>query len=60
LTVIDYMNWAIYRVFVKREMRYYNFVRDKVSFVWDIYDTTYPTNFYNKANELDVKKISLL
>jgi hypothetical protein len=60
LQVIDYMNWAIYRVFINREMRYYNFVKDKVSFVWDIYDTTYPKNFYNKANELDVKKISLL
>ncbi len=55
------MNWAIYRVFVKGEMRYFNFVKDKVSFVWDIYDTIkYPKNFYSKANELDSKKISLL
>lgn len=34
--------------------------RKKVSFVWDIYDTTYPKNYYNKTNEFDVKKISLL
>jgi len=60
LQVIDYINWAVYRVFVKREMRYYNFIKDKVSFIWDIYDTTYPKNFYNKSNELDTKKISLL
>lgn len=61
LQVIDYMNWAIHRVFVKGEMRYYNFVKEKVSFVWDIYDTEkYPKNFYSKANELDAKKISLL
>ena len=60
LQVIDYMNWAIYRVFVKREMRYFNFIRDKVSFIWDIYDDNYPKNFYSKNNELDVKKISLL
>jgi len=34
---------------------------DKVSFIWDIYDTAkYPKNFYSKTNELDVKKISLL
>ena len=60
LQVIDYMNWAIYRVFVKREMRYFNFVKDKVSFIWDIYDTAkYPNNFYSKSNELDIKKISL-
>ncbi len=61
LQVIDYMNWAIYRVFVKGEMRYYNFIKDKVGFVWDIYDTAkYPKNFYSKSNELDSKKISLL
>ena len=61
LQVIDYMNWAIYRVFVKGEMRYFNFVKDRVSFVWDIYDTTkYPKNFYSRSNELDAKKISLL
>src|SRR3989338_9682198 len=29
LQVIDYMNWAVYRVFAKREMRYFNFVKDK-------------------------------
>ena len=61
LQVVDYMNWAIYRVFTKGEMRYYNFIKDKVSFVWDIYDAIkYPKNFYNRSNELDVKKISLL
>lgn len=61
LQVIDYMNWAIHRLFTKREMRYYNFVKDKVSFVWDIYDSiNYPKNFYNKARGLDTKKISLL
>jgi len=61
LQVIDYMNWAIHRVFIKGEMRYFNFVKDKVSFVWDIYDTVkYPNNFYSKSNELDSKKISLL
>lgn len=61
LQVIDYMNWAIYRVFTKREMRYYNFIKDKVSFVWDIYDTAkYPRNFYSRSNELNCKKISLL
>ena len=60
LQLIDYMNWAIYRVFVKGEMRYFNFVKDKVSFIWDIYDTAkYPNNFYSKSNELDIKKISL-
>lgn len=61
LQVIDYMNWAIYRAFVNREMRYFKYVKDKVSFIWDIYDTQkYPSNFYHKNNELDINKISLL
>lgn len=61
LQVIDYLNWAMYRVFTKREMRYFNFIKDKVSFVWDVYDTAkYPKNFYSRFNELDIKKISLL
>lgn len=61
LQVIDYMNWAVYRVFTKKDTRYYNFIKDKVSFIWDIYDTTkYPNNFYSKANEFDAKKISPL
>ncbi len=38
LSVIDYMNWAVHRAFTKSEMRYYDFVEDKVSFLWDIYD----------------------
>ena len=60
LQVIDYMSWAIHRVFVKKEMRYYDFIKDKVGFIWDIYDRDkYPKNFYSKSNELDVKKISL-
>lgn len=59
LQVVDYMNWAIYRVFVNREMRYYDFVKEKVSFIWDIYGE-YPNNFYSKNNELDINKMSLL
>ncbi|MBU1006569.1 MAG: DUF3800 domain-containing protein [Candidatus Omnitrophica bacterium] len=60
LQVIDYISWAIYRVFIKKEMRYFDFIKDKVSLIWDIYDTVkYPKNFYNKTNELDAKKISL-
>ena len=60
LNLADYFCWTIQRVFERGEIRYYNFIKDKVSFIWDIYDTTYPKNFYSKSNELDVKKISLL
>jgi len=61
LQIADYMNWAIYRVFTKREMRYYNFVKNKISLIVDIYDfTKYPKNYYHKRNPFDVNKISPL
>lgn len=61
LQLIDYMNWAVYRVFTKGEMRYLNFVRDKVDLIWDIYDEEkFPLNRYHKDNPLEYKKISPL
>lgn len=61
LEVIDYMNWAVQRAFNTGDMRYYNFVKDKISFVCDIYDFgKYPNNFYSKANPFDINKISPL
>jgi hypothetical protein len=61
LQVIDYMNWAVYRAFVKREVRYYRFVQDKVSLLVDLYDNRkYPKNWYNRQNPFDIKKISPL
>ena len=61
LQVIDYMNWAIQRAFIKKEMRYYNFVKDKISLIFDIYDfKKYPKNYYHKRNPFDVNKLSPL
>jgi len=61
LQVVDYMNWAVYRAFVKREMRYYRFVEDKVSLVVDRYDSTkYPKNWYSRDNPFDIEKASPL
>jgi hypothetical protein len=61
LQIIDYMNWAVYRAFVKREMRYYRFVEDKVSLLVDRYDTArYPKNWYNRENPFDIEKASPL
>jgi len=46
LQIIDYMNWAIYRAFVKQEMRYFNRIKDKVSLLIDIYDFgKYPKSY---------------
>jgi hypothetical protein len=42
-------------------MRYFDFMKDKISFVCDIYDLEkYPNNFYSKKNEFGLEKISPL
>lgn len=62
LSVIDYMNWAVYRAFTRGEMRYFNTVRDKVSLLIDLYDTVkYPNNWYTRRkNPFEAKKITPL
>lgn len=39
LNVADYLCWAVQRVFERGEMRHYDFVREKVSLVVDLYDS---------------------
>ncbi len=57
LQVVDYMNWAVYRAFVKGEMRYFRFVGDKVSLLVDRYDTArYPKHWYHHDNPFDIEK----
>lgn len=61
LQIVDYMLWAVQRMFNKTEMRYFNFIKEKISLIVDLYDfKNYPNNFYNKRNEFDIKKISPL
>jgi len=61
LSVIDYMNWAVYRAFTRNEMRYFNVVADKISLVVDLYDAEkYPQNWYNRKNPFHVNKITPL
>ena len=61
LSVIDYMNWAVYRAFTRGEMRYYRAVEEKVSLLVDLYDTSrYPDNWYTRKNPFDAKKITPL
>lgn len=38
LNIADYFCWSIQRVFEKGDIRYYNFLKDKISLVIDIYD----------------------
>lgn len=61
LQVIDYINWAVQRAFIKQEMRFYKFIEEKIKYLVDIYDNDkYPKNFYNSRNKFDITKISKL
>lgn len=61
LSIIDYMNWAVYRAFTRGEMRFYNVVADKVSLLVDLYDyKNYPKNWYNRRNPFHISKITPL
>jgi len=61
LSVIDYLNWAIYRAYTRNEMRYFNTIAEKVSLLVDLYDTEkYPKSYYTKQNSFYIKKITPL
>jgi hypothetical protein len=36
--VADYLAWAVQRVFEMGDMRYYNYLREKIRLVVDLYD----------------------
>lgn len=63
LNLADYFCWTVQRVFEKGEIRYYNFIKEQIKLVIDLYDTEkYKDwgNYYtNKTNPLTTKnKIS--
>jgi hypothetical protein len=60
LSVVDYMNWAVHRAYTKGEMRYYKFIEDKVSCLWDIYDFVSGKKPYSRKNPFDIKKAAPL
>ena len=39
LNIADYLCWSVQRVFEKGETRYYDYMRDRISVVLDLYDT---------------------
>lgn len=39
LNIADYFCWAVQRVFERGEVRYYDYMSDKISLIVDIYDT---------------------
>ena len=61
LSVIDYINWAVYQAYTRGEMRYFNAIRDKVRLVADIYDYEQkPRNWYDCKNPFDIQKVTPL
>ncbi len=61
LSVVDYMNWAIYRAFTTGDMRYYRVIEEKVRLIVDLYDLAkYPNNWYSRRNPFDTQKITPL
>jgi len=55
LNITDYFCWAVQRVFEKGEIRYYDFISEKISFIVDLYDKEKlngSKNYYTKRNKL--------
>lgn len=58
LWAVDYVLWTIQRAYEKGEFRYYNYLKNKISLIYDIFDTEkYPQNYYSDKNPLEAKKI---
>ncbi|MFD3164862.1 DUF3800 domain-containing protein [Herpetosiphon sp. NSE202] len=62
LSIIDYMNWAVQRAFIYREIRYIDMVRSKISLIFDLYDTKARERekFYDRKNSFELNKIAPL
>lgn len=57
LQAIDYMVWSVYRAYTAGEFRFYNFMRNRISLVLDIFDEeNYPNNYYTSKNPLTREK----
>lgn len=55
LNLADYFCWTVQRVFEKGETRYYEFIKEKISLVIDLYDTKNYVgfkNYYSPKNPL--------
>jgi hypothetical protein len=68
LQAADYVLWAVQRAYERREMRYFDALRDKIQLVWDVYDFEkraltgrFRANIYNeRKNPFNIEKTSPL
>ena len=55
LCIADYLCWAVQRVFERGEMRHYEFIRDKIALVVDLYDSEHYAgggNYFTREHPL--------
>jgi len=65
LQAADYVLWSVQRAFERGEMRYFEFLRERIELVWDIYDVAKykgkESNVYDRRkNPFDIKKATPL
>ncbi|MBR1536813.1 MAG: DUF3800 domain-containing protein [Treponema sp.] len=61
LQVADYILWTVYQVYEHGEFRYFDFIKDKIKLVHDIFDVQknqFYGTFYTDKNPLEAKKMS--
>ncbi len=56
LQAADYLLWAVQRAFERGELRYYNFIKDKIELVYDVFENI----SYNATNPLNKTTIDPL
>lgn len=58
LQASDYILWTVQRAYEMGEFRFYEFLKDKIKLVHDIFDfEKYLNNYYSSKNPLEAKKI---
>lgn len=59
LQAIDYVLWTVYRVYENDDFRYFDYLREKIKLVHDIFDVSKNEHygaFYTEKNPLEKKK----
>lgn len=58
LQATDYVLWTVQRAYQNGDFRYYDYLKDKITLIHDIFDfDKYPNNYYSPKNPLEAKKI---
>lgn len=59
LQAIDYMLWSVYRAYESKEFRYYDFIKEKIKLVHDVFDPNgneFYGTYYTSKNPLKKEK----